>query len=412
MSHERIPITKLCIKCGNECTKAQFSNRQWRAQQPSCRLCVSAAAAMVEEEETKTTFEQHHEQKKKTKTCAQCSRECEKDQFPKKQWKERRPLCRLCFELTKISDEQTRQCKECTLVLPRSQYNIDQWGKGDEALCHGCRELLGQKILASFDTTDDTKTLPDGTMVCLSHSLELCDACMMDFTLPNRFVRMRLLLGRDLTNAEYEEQIRVFQQEENIPNSNRKICILDGQAVCPRSGRKLRCPCNEVTYCSKDCQLHHWTIHKMTCKVHHLAKAKKKKEADRKARASALPAHGLTEEQVNFVRMEAFLAENNPGGKHSIEECSWQLGEHPIVIGGGSIRMSINGQEFVKGDVHKIYMDAKGVVWDGSPRFGMSDYVQQKAPFDWIAMARQGKSQRLKDFERNVERELKRSSDS
>ena len=96
------------------------------------------------------------------------------------------------------------------------------------------------------------------------------------------------------------------------------------------------------------------------------------------------------------------MTENSPGGQHSIEECAWQLGEHPLVIGGGSVRMSANGQEFIKGDVAKIYMDAKGVVWDDSPRFGMGDYVQQKTPFDWISKALQGKSQREKDLEKEL----------
>lgn len=87
--------------------------------------------------------------------------------------------------------------------------------------------------------------------------------------------------------------------------------------------------------------------------------------------------------------MEAFVAEKRPGGKHSIQECAWQLGEHPLVIGGGTIVMSVSEREFIKGDVGKLYWDAKGVVWDGSPRFGLSDYVQRKIPFDWIARARQ-----------------------
>ena len=68
--------------------------------------------------------------------------------------------------------------------------------------------------------------------------------------------------------------------------------------------------------------------------------------------------------------------------------------------------MSANGQEFIKGDVAKIYMDAKGVVWDDSPRFGIGDYVQQKTPFDWISKALQGKSQREKDLEKEFLRFL------
>jgi len=125
----------------------------------------------------------------------------------------------------------------------------------------------------------------------------------------------------------------------------------------------------------------------MTCK----ARAKNKKaKADKKSPPS-VPSHRLTDEQLNFIRMEAFMAENSAGGEHSIEECAYQLGEHPLLIGGGSIKMSVDGQTFVKGDVAKIYMESKGVVWDGSPRFGLPPYVQQKTPFDWIAKARQGR---------------------
>lgn len=103
-------------------------------------------------------------------------------------------------------------------------------------------------------------------------------------------------------------------------NISKKICIMDGQPVCPRSGRKLRCPCNEVTYCSKGCQVHHWTIHKMTCKVQ-LEKERKRtaKNADKEKKRAAQPppAHGLTEEQLNNIRIEAFFAENS-GAEHSI----------------------------------------------------------------------------------------------
>ena len=112
------------------------------------------------------------------------------------------------------------------------------------------------------------------------------------------------------------------------------------------------------------------------------------------------PPHGLTEEQLDNIRMDAFFAENS-GRKHAIEECAWQLGEHPLVIGGGTVQMGRDGQsKFVKGDVAKIYMEGKGVVWDGSPRFGMGPYVQKKESFDWIAAARQGKSQERKHIEK------------
>jgi len=330
-------------------------------------------------------------QQKQTKICVQCNENREKDQFPKKQWKREHPLCRLCFEFTNISDEHTRQCRECEVVLPRIQFDIYQWGKGADALCHGCRDVVGEKILDSIGTKD-TKEEPDGVVLC-SHSLERCDICMMDFTLPNQFARKRLALGRDLTTAETEDI-----STQHWGDINRKICIMDGQSMCPRSGRKLLCPCNEVTYCSKGCQRHHWTIHKMTGKAH--AKSKKDK-ADKKAKQAdkltQQPAHGLTAAQLDNIRIAAFTAEGT-GVEHAIEECAFQLGEHPLVIGGGSIQMGADGEKFIKGDVAKIYMESICEVWDGSPRFGMGGYVQRKMPFDWIAKVRQGRSQREKDL--------------
>mmetsp|Transcript_4264 Transcript_4264/g.4852 ORF Transcript_4264/g.4852 Transcript_4264/m.4852 type:complete len:195 (+) Transcript_4264:75-659(+) len=122
---------------------------------------------------------------------------------------------------------------------------------------------------------------------------------------------------------------------------------------------------------------------------------------------AAQSAHGLTEEQLDYIFTEALLSEND-GGEHSIEECAWQLGVHPFHIGGGSIRVArdTNKREFIKGDVAKIWMDKTGVEWDGSPRFGMGPYKQQKTPVDWIAKARQGKSQREKDLEKFLEDKL------
>mmetsp|Transcript_14763 Transcript_14763/g.32075 ORF Transcript_14763/g.32075 Transcript_14763/m.32075 type:complete len:398 (-) Transcript_14763:157-1350(-) len=364
--------TKVCIECSKKCTKKQFAKRQWKREQPLCRLC-----AEVEQQQTKA--------------CIQCSKNCTKDQFPTKQWKREQPSCRLCAEFTNISEEKTRPCHQCKAVLPSIQFDIYQWGKGAKALCHCCREVVGKNIIDSIGTSK-VKDLPDGTAVCFAHSLERCDICMMDFTLPNQFARKRKALGRDLTDDESTEQINASLADVHI---SRKICIMDGQSMCPRSGRKLRCPCDEVTYCSQACQKHHWVIHKMTCKVFKTKKEKtaKKNSKSKAAPIAAQPAHGLTEEQLDFIHIEAFMAENN-GGEHSIEECAWQLGEHPLIIGGGSIRMGANKREFIKGDVAKIYMEGMGEIWDGSPRFGMGDYVQQKTPEDWIARARRGKSQR------------------
>eukprot|EP01083_Nonionella_stella_P280607 954586_1 len=153
----------------------------------------------------------------------------------------------------------------------------------------------------------------------------------------------------------------------NVRISN-KVCIMDGFPVYPRSSKKMRCPCNEV-YCSVACQKQHWMIHKMGCKwlirkkwhtkMEEVKKASTKKErheqrnqAKREAEEKSA-ANNLTEEQKKIARVEAFLAENN-GGEHSIDECAWQLGEHPFVILGGSFQYGHNGKEFIKGDVAKI----------------------------------------------------------
>ncbi|KAL7525685.1 hypothetical protein ACHAWF_001463 [Thalassiosira exigua] len=382
--------SKFCVQCGEQFTKAGFAKRQWKRDEPICRSCAEGCEAS---------------ERCPTKACFQCGECREKDQFPKKQWKRGDPVCRLCFEYANVSDERKHRCRECKSVLPRIQFDMNQWAKGDDAQCHDCRDLLQDKIqdkiqheILGTKELAGIKELSDGTALCSLHSRECCDVCMVDYTLPNQFARKRALLGRDLTNDEVDEISQAFWEGANV---SRKICIMDGQPMCPRSGRKLRCPCNEVTYCSKGCQRHHWAIHKMTCKAH--TKSKKEKKHKKKqatvARWTQPPTHGLTEEQLNDIRIEAFFAENS-GAEHSIEECAWQLGEHPLVIGGGSVKMSANGQRFIKGDVAKIYRENMGAEWDGSPRFGLGPYVQQKRYFDWIAKARQGKSQQEKEIEK------------
>ncbi len=360
-----------------------------------------------------------------TKDCGQCHKKCTRNEFSHKQWRTKsHPSCRRCSEYSKISKDTSRKCRDCKFELPRTKFAIHQWGKGDEARCYACAEKLGHKILSSINMDgggdDDhlgigmgmnkTKELTDGTIVCGAHSKESCDICMMDFTLTNDYQRKRNELGRDeLTPEETEQVSKDFFEAANI-RIRKKVCIMDGHPVCPRSNRVLGCECREVTYCSPACQEHHWTIHKMTCK-HHCKKMEEKQKKEGKERQketksahtsrSKSVANNLTEEQKNFVRKEAFFAENN-GGEHSIEECAWQLGEHPFVIGGGSIRYGRNGEEFIKGDVAEIYREKLGVEWDGSPRFGLGPYVQQKTPVDWIAKARQGKSQKMKDLEKEL----------
>ena len=94
----------------------------------------------------------------------------------------------------------------------------------------------------------------------------------------------------------------------------------------------------------------------------------------------------LTEEQKDFVRKEAFMMERSR--EDTIDEAAWQLGEHPLVIGGGSITLSAGGETFIKGDVRKIYAE-HGIAFDGTPRFGIPPYKQRYSPpIDWIARGR------------------------
>ena len=323
-----------------------------------------------------------------TKACSQCKKPFTRDGFATKQWKKPNPSCRRCAEFTKLSQEKSRECNGCHLNFPRDEFDIHQWSKGKEALCRSCKESLEEKILSNIGSHKEVKEDSDGILLC-EHDLERCNICMMDFTLPNQYARKRSEVGRELTEDENQHVYQQYLKDSNI-HISRKVCIMDGHPVCPRSSQKLRCPCKDVIYCSKACQKHHWTIHKMTCKH-----AKKEKREIAKGAESLIA--DLTEEQKNSVRIEAFFAEKN-GAEHSIEECAWQLGEHPLVIGGGNVRYGKNGEEFIKGDVAKIYKEI-GVEWDGSPRFGLPPYEQQKSRVDWIAKAREGKSQKMKDLE-------------
>uniref|UniRef100_A0A7S3Q0B8 MYND-type domain-containing protein n=1 Tax=Chaetoceros debilis TaxID=122233 RepID=A0A7S3Q0B8_9STRA len=363
-----------------------------------------------------------------TKECSQCHKEFPRNGFSNKQWRDatkKSPTCRLCAEYTKISDEKSRPCYDCNCNLPRKEFAIFQWSKGVEARCHSCTDKLSRKVLNSIKLTADGKIAPDkkdgsdstlrerpdGILVC-AHSLECCDICMVDYTLMNDYTRKRTQLGRqELTQEECDAVAKRNMKGSNVRIS-KKICIMDGLAICPRSSKKMRCPCDEVTYCSAGCQKQHWMIHQMTCKWHAKKEEEKKKAREEKEKhkqrqqvikeaAEKTAANNLTEQQKNVARMEAFFAENN-GGEHSIDECAWQLGEHPLVIGGGSIRYGRNGEEFIKGDVAKIYREKMDIEWDGSPRFGVGPYVQEKHPEDWIAKARRGKSQRMKDVENDL----------
>jgi hypothetical protein len=180
---------------------------------------------------------------KAIKVCIQCGKNCTKDQFPKKQWKLEKPSCRLCTEFTKISPEESRQCHNCKVTYPRNSYGIHQWAKNAEAICPQCCKDLQKKVLSTLDsaTYAGIKTLSDGSTVCEAHSMESCDVCMMDFTFVNNLTRDRTLLGRDLTDVETATRVRELTQDINS-----RVCIMDGQPVCTRTGLKLKCPCMQV----------------------------------------------------------------------------------------------------------------------------------------------------------------------
>lgn len=139
------------------------------------------------------------------------------------------------------------------------------------------------------------------------------------------------------------------------------------------NGKLLTCSsCSQAFYCGSRCQKSHWPIHKIFCK-------NVRKESDQllKRLSSILPStsENLDEKAKDKIRGNAFLRENsNPG---AIEKAAEQLGEHPLVIGGGSIIVGKDGSvEFKKGDVAAIYATI-GKVWDGSPRFGLGPYKDE-----------------------------------
>ncbi len=177
--------TKVCSDCKRSVIKEQFAKRQWKRQDPVCRWCT---------EEKENLEQQQHMQQ--TKICKQCGEKKTKDQCSKNQWKKKdeQPTCVLCYELTKISDKKTRRCKECKVKLPRDHFSFFQWGRGKDALCHSCSDVVTQRILESMGDTTQMKDLPDGTTVC-AHDRESCDVCMVDFRLPNLFERKRTAEG-------------------------------------------------------------------------------------------------------------------------------------------------------------------------------------------------------------------------
>lgn len=78
----------------------------------------------------------------------------------------------------------------------------------------------------------------------------------------------KLLVGMFLQyNASNEPQ-----PDASLPPLYNPATVGSGQRVCAKclifrlgSGQMMRCPCREVYYCSKECQLKDWKVHKAVC---------------------------------------------------------------------------------------------------------------------------------------------------
>ena len=85
---------------------------------------------------------------------------------------------------------------------------------------------------------------------------------------------------------------------------NPKLC-----AKCGAPDSSAKCPCKQVQYCSKECQLADWPSHKLQCRARldkKVNKAKKQHgredEAVSNARMNAGHAHGLEGRYLEAVR--------------------------------------------------------------------------------------------------------------
>ena len=73
--------------------------------------------------------------------------------------------------------------------------------------------------------------------------------------------------------------------------------------------------------------------------------------------------HHLSEVEKIKLRQAAFEKERLHKG--AIEQCAAELGEHPLVIGGGTLVLSATGMTFEKGDPAKMYA-TRDIEWDGT----------------------------------------------
>lgn len=253
-----------CSTCCTSKGKSEYSKNQWLKG-----IGISKCKVCVEESETSEAVSSETVNDSEIRTCAFCRKQGDKDQFRSKEWKKGAgvSLCRSCSAYTDASPQMERACSSCKIIFPRRAFVINQWIKGDgKSMCQPCfsdgRDLMIQRF-AEFVTRESTHVeTPDGLLFC-EHGKERCDVCFLDFILQNNFQRKRNMLGRDLTNAETEEINTAFFGING--GVSMEICILDNLAVCKRTGRKLRCRCNKVVYCSTDCQKYDWKSHKLTC---------------------------------------------------------------------------------------------------------------------------------------------------
>ena len=98
------------------------------------------------------------------------------------------------------------------------------------------------------------------TFVCKDHKLEICDICCMDCSLSNQHTELER--QKDKGKLEKKE-IKIQAKSEGCanPECDSVNNTADGHV------KLLQCTnCRKVVYCSKECQVEHWPVHKIPCK--------------------------------------------------------------------------------------------------------------------------------------------------
>mmetsp|Transcript_17040 Transcript_17040/g.28448 ORF Transcript_17040/g.28448 Transcript_17040/m.28448 type:complete len:240 (-) Transcript_17040:115-834(-) len=203
----------------------------------------------------------------KRRTCIKCNERQSKNKFKRKQWEkhgENDSTCRTCEAYNQTSKEMTRDCARCGIAFGFRDYMIGQWERGEgKSECPTCSAALTNKIVEDClsNKAPGVDVAADGTTRCSAHGNECCDICCMDFSFTNKVVLREQELGRKLADGEH-----MALAQKNLA-LNHDICVLDHMTVCPRTGKRLRCKCKNVAYCSKECQDFHWPLHKFECRM-------------------------------------------------------------------------------------------------------------------------------------------------